>query len=62
MPPKTPYPNIDTTMPHPPSCLTPLTAGFLVWIGSVITEAAVIEFSRVLGSVLYVGAGAMVSP
>lgn len=32
----------------------------MVWVASVITEGAVIEFARVLGSVLYVGAGAMV--
>ena len=34
----------------------------MVWISSVITECAVVEFSRILGSVLYVGAGALVRP
>jgi len=35
-------------------------AGFITWIASPICEASAIEFSRTLGEVIYVGAGAMV--
>jgi len=37
-----------------------LLAGFVAWIASPICEASAIEFSRTLGEVIYVGAGAMV--
>ena len=38
----------------------PSLAGFIAWIASPIVEASAIEFSRTLGEVIYVGAGAMV--
>lgn len=41
----------------PPSSLL---AGFIAWIASPIVEASCFEFSRTLGEVIYVGAGAMV--
>jgi hypothetical protein len=45
------------SLPFLPS---PLTAGFAVWVGSPVVEASTIEFGRQLGSVIYVGAGALV--
>ena len=37
-----------------------MLAGFISWIASPIVEASCVEFSRTLGEVIYVGAGAMV--
>lgn len=39
--------------------LSPI-AGFLTWIASPFIEAAAIEYAFQLGSIVYIGAGAMV--
>ena len=46
--------------PPPPPPPKPKLAGFVVWVGSPVVEASVLEYAFQLGSVIYVGAGAMV--